>query len=128
MKTTRPLEVVYLSTLGINTKEDGELFMFFALDDYSQMLFLLGIEENTGEYDWVQKCIAFTQHDDFTKVFKNKPFSLILPIELGIPAQEALTEVFTLFNGTVKHNQKLVFEKVAPVKEFLNESFSNRGF
>ena len=86
MKTTRPLEVVYLSIFGVNTKEDGDLYIFFALDDYSQKLFILGIEESTGEYDWVQKCIAFTQHEDFIKVFKNEAFVLILPIELGIPA------------------------------------------
>ena len=127
MKTTRPLEVIYLSIFRVNTQLDNELYLFFALDDYSQKLFILGVEDDPSEYNWIQNGIALTQHDDFTKVFKNEPFNIILPTELGIPAQKALTEVFTMFNGTVKYNQELVFEKVDPIGEYFNERFSKRG-
>ena len=115
MKTTRPLELIYLSAFVAPTNVDGDLHVFFALDDYSQFFFQLDVESESNELTIVNNIIKFTQHQDFVKQFNNKPFTLVIPFELDTPSQALVNDVLKLFNARISYNQELVFEKVKPV-------------
>jgi len=115
MKTTRPLELIYLSVFVAPTEEDGDLYVFFALDDYSQFFFQLEVENESNELTIVNNIIKFTQHQDFVKQFNNKPFTLVIPFELDTQAESLVNDVLKLFNARVSYNQELVFDKVKPI-------------
>ncbi len=39
MKTSKPHQIIYVTTIIIPTQQDGEVYMLLALDDYSKFLF-----------------------------------------------------------------------------------------
>jgi len=121
MTASRPLQIVYLSAFYAPVEKEGDMYVFFALDEYSQFFFQLGIVPEINEQNIVNNIIQFTQNEDFVRVFKKEPFTLIVPFELDTPAQMLLKEVLQHFNAKVEYNQELVFEKTKPV---LNSIFN----
>jgi hypothetical protein len=121
MKTTRPLELIYFSFLPTPTKDAGLVYTFFALDDFSQFVFFLGIDTELTESSIVHNVISLTQNEDFKKVFKNQPFELMLPIEKSEVMHNLLTDVLKMFNGSITYNKETVTSKTKDfVKQFSN--------
>ncbi|MGV9004448.1 hypothetical protein [Flavobacterium sp.] len=118
MKTTRSLELIYFSFLPTPTKDAGVVYTFFTLDDFSQFVFLLGIDTELTEFSIVLNLISLTQNEDFNKVFKNEPFVIMLPFEKSEIMHNLLTEVLTKFNGSITYNEETVTNKT---KSFIKQ-------
>lgn len=122
MKTTRPLEIIYFYIFPTQTKDEGTVYTFIALDDYSQFLFFLGTETELNELTIVNHIIGLTQDEKFAGRFENKPLTLMLPFDKGAVPHDLITEVLKLFKGKVVYDPDTVFENIEPI---LNAVFSN---
>lgn len=117
MKTTRPLELIYFAVFPTQTKDEGIVYTFVALDDYSQFLIFLGMEKDISELTIINKIMALTQDKDFARRYQNKPLTLMLPFEEGTVPHDLITEVLKIFKGKVIYDQDTVLEKTRPVLE-----------
>ena len=115
MKTTRPLELVYFYIFPTQTKDEGTVYTFVALDDYSEFLFFLGIETDISELKIVNHIIGLTQSKDFAGRFENKPLTLMLPFEEGTVPHDLVSDVLKIFKGTVVYDPDTVSKKMQPV-------------
>jgi hypothetical protein len=122
MKTTKPLELVYFSVFPTPTKDEGTVYTFIALDDYSEFLFLIGTETDLNERSIVDNIIRFTQNKDFAGRYDNKPFTLMLPFEKDSIPHDLVTDILKLLHGSVIYDQETVSKKIQPV---LNAVFGN---
>jgi hypothetical protein len=121
MKTTRPLELLYLTVIPIQTRDEGVAYSFFVIDDFSQYAFGLGIDLSLDEMSICKSLIQLTQEENFRNGLNDQDFTLMIPFELGQPAQDMLNQVYQQFKGKVVHNQKVVLKKTKPfVKEMSN--------
>ncbi|WP_406845112.1 hypothetical protein [Flavobacterium soyae] len=124
MKTNRPLELVYFFTFSTQTAEDGIVYTFIALDDFSDFIFLLGTETDLTERSIIDNIIALTQNKDFTNRFENKPMTLMLPFEKDTVPHGLVTEILKFFNGSAVYDPDTVFEKIKPVMDAFGVSKS----
>ena len=115
MKTTRPLEVVYFYIFPTQTKDKGTVYTFVALDDYSQFLFFLGMEDELNELTIVNHIIGLTQNKDFAGRFENKPLTLMLPFEKETVPHDLVTDILKLFKGSVVYDPDTVYKNIEPV-------------
>lgn len=119
MKTTRPLEIIYFYIFPSQTKDEGTVYTFIALDDYSEFLFFLGTESNIDELSIINNIIRLTQNKDFAGRFNNKPLTLMLPFEKGVVPHDLITEVLKIFKCSVVYDPDTVSEKMKPVVDFV---------
>jgi hypothetical protein len=115
MKTTRPLEIIYFYIFPTQTKDKGTVYSFVALDDYSQFLFFLGLEDELNELTIVNHIIGFTQNKDFAGHFENKPITLMLPFEKETVPHDLVTDILKLFKGSVVYDPDTVYKNIEPV-------------
>ena len=64
-KTTKPLERIYLTAFAKETIEDGLIYTFLALDDYSEYLFMLGVESVLNEQTLLNSIINLLNKKEF---------------------------------------------------------------
>jgi len=110
--TTRPLERIYITAFGKETIEDGIVYTFLALDDYSEYLFMLGTERVLNEKTLLNNITNLLNKKDFCKNLTNK-FTLILPF--GNDIKNEIDTIISSYNGNVIFDEKLVSKKFKPV-------------
>lgn len=111
-KTTRPLERVYLTAFGNDTVDDGVIYTFIALDDFSEVLFMLGVEKALNEQAVLNNVINLVNKEDFYQRLTDK-FTLVLPF--GNTIEDTIDTVISTYNGNVIFDEKLVSKKFKPV-------------
>lgn len=78
LKATRPLEYVCLFQMDFPTKQDGDVFVFFAVDAFSQLVFNTGIEKNRNNANVIKHTRLLLEDEKFKKgLTKHKSFTLV---------------------------------------------------
>ena len=111
-KTTKPLERIYLTAFGKETIEDGIVYTFLALDDYSEYLFMLGTERVLNEQTLLNNIINLLNKKEFYQNLNGK-FTLVLPF--GDDIKNEISTILSPYNGSVIFNNKFVSAKFKPV-------------
>ena len=124
MKTTRPLERIYLAVLPIKTEVDGTVFNFLALDDFSKYVIGLDTIKVLDTLTITEQVAHLTKHQDFKNAYNNLPFTLVLPFDKDPNLDTHLQEALKPFDHTIIYDQQLVFENIKPVLESFNDSMS----
>lgn len=93
-KATRPLEYVCLFQMDFPTKDDGDVFVFFAVDAFSQLVFNTGIEKNRNNPNVIKHTGLLLKDKKFKEgLARNKSFTLVFhKFEDILPELNSLVE------------------------------------
>lgn len=99
---TKPGDVVCMLSVKFRTKADGDVFMFPAIDVYSEFLFQAPVERG-DDMEYLLKSIQVLMGNKDFKKQKGKKFALVLPAY-----QEHRREIELLIQP---HGGKLIFNE-----------------
>ena len=115
-KATRPLEYVGLFQANIATTQDGDVFIFIAVDMFSMKLFSTGSELNRDNDNIIKHTKLLLQDKDFAQGMKKYgSFTLVYHKFADIVPQ--LNDIVKPYGGNIMVNDPLVNMIVAPVLE-----------
>lgn len=115
-KTTRPLERIYLTVISTDTEDDGTIFTFLAIDDFSKYLFLLGVDKTFTEQIIFDNITKLMNHKDFGHRLTDK-FTLVMPF--GEHIEKQINSIINSYKGSLIFDAKLVNRKIQPVLKMM---------
>lgn len=116
MKATRVKEFIHFGFIPIETKHDGKVYFFMAVDAYSKFTFHLGHEKKLND-ETLLKCVNMLINDKDFKAH-NTSFTLIMPT-VGKHI-ELLINALIQPSGRVIFDTDLAFREITPImKTFL---------
>ena len=120
--TTRPLEYVCLFPADMPTLE-GDAFMFFALDTFSQFVFNTGVEIQLNDELILKHIELLVKDPDFIK-HRDNGFTLVLHKFKHLVF--AINAIIKPFNGKVIINDQFVAETFEPFLKSMYQNMANR--
>lgn len=123
IKATRPLEYVCLFQMDFPTKQDGDVFVFFAVDAFSQLVFNTGIEKNRSNANVIKHTRLLLEDEKFKKgLTKHKSFTLVFhKFDTILPELDAIVKPL---NGKVIISDAYVTKIFTPVMKHFFEYLS----
>jgi hypothetical protein len=104
-KIKRPGQLTYLAAIPMPTSE-GQVFLYMAIDHYSEFVMDLGFEEVLNEEMLIQKIKQLLQDPNFKK-HTQKMFTIMLPV-----GEEIEQEI----NQLIKPKGNIIFDEKATLK------------
>lgn len=112
MKATRPLEFVCFFPVEFTTKQDGDVYVYLAMDVFSQFVFMLGTGKDREIENVLINLGKLMQHKDFLK-HRDKGFTMVFhKYEEYRPAIEA---ILLPNNGKMVVDDLFLTKKMMPV-------------
>ncbi len=104
--------------------EEGMIYNFIAVDDYSKFTFITGIEHDITPELLSKHIDILMHHKDFKKPAKSK-FTIMIQYEQDVNIESKVLDVIKPFNGELVFNQIEVVKHTLPVIKAFNE-FTNK--
>ncbi len=108
---TGPRQIICLRPFKFNTQEDGEVFLFFAVDVFSGYLFSLGGSHSLEPGDILNPVEQLMQHEDFLR-YTGTPFTLVL--DFGDDLVDELNRVVMPHGGRVLVDANFIEDVMMP--------------
>lgn len=121
-KPSRPLEYVCLFPADVPTQVDGDVFLFIAVDAYTQFMFNTGVEKDREPHT-VLKHIALLMKDKEFMRHRDNGFTLVL--HKYQEQKDAIEAIIKPYNGKVIFDDPYLSKIVMPVLEVLFKHFAN---
>jgi hypothetical protein len=121
MKATRPLEVIYFAPVPFQTQK-GTVFAFFAVDEYSEYAFNLGLVSVLDDQSICNHLKSLLNHPDFKTA--GNPFTIVSAV-----GQRIEKEIKRLLapNGSLIIDEKRAITQMVPVVNSFMEFMSKSG-
>ena len=124
LKAIKPLQYVCFFPTEFSTKQDGDLYVYLALDIYSQKLFNLGVFKDNQPLT-VLKHIELLMNDKDFKLHRDKGFTLILHKYKSVEPQ--INTIIAPYKGKVIFNDAYIVDNMMPAIENIFKYISNKN-
>jgi hypothetical protein len=118
---TRPLEYICLYQIEYPTRDKGDVYMFAAVDVFSEFLFVTGTEESNND-QLILKHVKLLLND---KNFKQHSNSFTLVFHKHSELKKDIEAIIKPLGGNMIVDDPLVAKVFTPVIEHIFKSFAN---
>lgn len=122
MNITKPRQVVYLEYISAPTIQDGECYVFLAIDHYSQFAFKLSVANAINDTVFLEKVQELMNDKDFKRF--DHPFELVTYRAPHL--EKEINSILNPHKGKVSFSEERIAQHMMPLLEMMFKSFGGR--